>query len=225
MAFGSDMINFNVYDYAIGFDPLEYDGRYIQYPLCYVSEETMKFVLEKHMRSAEDIMSRKKFCAMVVSSGAGYKKDRDTIFDELSKYIKVDSGGRYRNNLPDGKSVADKKAFLSDYRFSIAAENSLHDGYITEKIMDAWAAGTIPIFYGSRYSTEMFNSKAFVLADIDNLDATIEEVKHINEDEDAYLKMQREPVFVEGSKWDPTVKKAELENFLVSISSIIIFFI
>ena len=97
----------------------------------------MQSVITKHMRSEEDIMSHKKFCAMVVSSGAGHKNDRDTLFDALSEYKKVDSGGKYRNNLPDGKGVADKNAFLSDYRFSIAAENSLHNGYITEKIMDA----------------------------------------------------------------------------------------
>ena len=64
---------------------------------------------------------------------------------------------------------------------------------------------------------EMFNPKAYVLADIDNLDKTIDEVRRINEDDDAYLKMQREPVFIEGSKWHPDVKKAELEAFLVGI--------
>ena len=35
--------------------------------------------------------------------------------------------------------------FLSSYKFSIEMENSNGDGYISEKIIDSFISGTIPI--------------------------------------------------------------------------------
>lgn len=45
--------------------------------------------------------------------------------------------------------VANKYATLSSYKFSLCVENIALDGYITEKIIDALAAGSIPIYYGA----------------------------------------------------------------------------
>lgn len=43
-----------------------------------------------------------------------------------------------------------KKDVLKNYKFSICFENSKnYPGYITEKIFDCFAAGTIPIYYGA----------------------------------------------------------------------------
>lgn len=209
--------DFNVYDYAIGFDPIVYENRYIQYPLCYVADETMELLLKKHERNIEDILSRKKFCAMVVSSGGGYKNKRDEIYDKLSGYKIVDSGGGYRNNLQDGKAVDDKLEFLKNYKFSLATENSVYPGYVTEKIVDAWAAGTIPIYFGDRSSVRMFNPSSFVLVDGNNIENAIKRVIEIDSNEDEYIKMQQSPVFIFGSGWEPSIKRQELEDFLVNI--------
>ena len=55
-------------------------------------------------------------------------------------------GGKCYKNI-HGK-VRNKIKFLSKYKFSIAMENSRGDGYLSEKIVDSFRAGTIPIYYG-----------------------------------------------------------------------------
>ena len=52
-------------------------------------------------------------------------------------------GGRYNNNVG---IIKNKILFLSNYKFSIAMENSEGDGYLSEKIIDSFEAGTIPIY-------------------------------------------------------------------------------
>ena len=42
-------------------------------------------------------------------------------------------------------------------------ENSEGDGYISEKILDAFMAGTIPIYYGDYTLDEYINPKALIL--------------------------------------------------------------
>ena len=42
-------------------------------------------------------------------------------------------------------------------------ENSEGDGYISEKIVDAFLAGTIPIYYGDYMIDEFINPKTYIL--------------------------------------------------------------
>ena len=70
-------------------------------------------------------------------------------------------GGQFNNNI--NKSVINKKQFLSSYKFSIAMENSEGDGYISEKIVDSFISGTIPIYYGDYMIDEYINPKSFIL--------------------------------------------------------------
>ena len=51
-------------------------------------------------------------------------------------------GGRCYNNMLG--RIIDKIEFFEEYKFSIAMENSEGGGYISEKIVDSFRAGTIP---------------------------------------------------------------------------------
>ena len=42
-------------------------------------------------------------------------------------------------------------------------ENSEGDGYISEKIVDSFLAGTIPIYYGDYMVDEYINPKTYIL--------------------------------------------------------------
>ena len=86
---------------------------------------------------------RKKFCAAVYTNCiAKFRKD---FIKKLNNYKKIDMGGRCVNSIHG--AVKDKINFLSEYKFSFAMENSEGNGYITEKIVDSFKAGTIPIYY------------------------------------------------------------------------------
>jgi len=85
-----------------------------------------------------------KFCAFVVSNPLC--NARNDFFRRLSRYKPVDSGGKVLNTL--GHRVADKRAFLADYKFTIAFENESHPGYTTEKIVEPMLVDSIPIYWG-----------------------------------------------------------------------------
>ncbi len=56
---------------------------------------------------------------------------------------------------------------LKDYHFSIAIENCQKNFYFTEKLLDCFLTGTIPVYYGCPYIGNYFNNDGVVF--IDNL--------------------------------------------------------
>ena len=176
--------DFNVCDYAVGFEWLTLGDRYLRLPNNYCTrlyaEGTL--LMEKHEIPANP--EKREFCSFVVSN-ADANPIRQQFFEKLSDYKKVDSGGRFMNNV--GGPVADKIDFHRQHKFVIAFENSSHSGYTTEKIVDAFAAGSIPIYWGDPDVTRVFNPKAFI--EVRSVEEAIERVKQLDQDDTAYLQM------------------------------------
>jgi hypothetical protein len=61
-----------------------------------------------------------------------------------------------------GHKLNMKSGALNDYRFSIEIENSYLDNYFTEKLLDCFATGTIPIYWGCPNVGEHFNSEGII---------------------------------------------------------------
>jgi len=59
---------------------------------------------------------------------------------------------------------------IIDYMFSVAIENSKYDDYFTEKILDCFASGTIPIYYGTDNISNYFNLNGIIKLDDLNFD-------------------------------------------------------
>tara|TARA_R110000868_G_scaffold405811_1_gene685636 strand:+ start:2479 stop:3327 length:849 start_codon:yes stop_codon:yes gene_type:complete len=58
-----------------------------------------------------------------------------------------------------------KEDVLNDYYFSIVIENGKYSTYYTEKIMDCFATGTIPIYYGAPDIDAIFNKDGIIILD------------------------------------------------------------
>jgi hypothetical protein len=54
---------------------------------------------------------------------------------------------------------------VKDYAFSVVVENIKEGYYFTEKIIDCFLSGCIPIYYGSKYIQNFFNSNGFLIFD------------------------------------------------------------
>lgn len=209
--------DFNVYDYAIAFDDIIFGDRYLRYPLCITYEEQMKKAMLKHTYSDDFYLSKEGFCNQVISNSSG-DKIRDEIFDALSQYREVASGGKYRNNMPDGKRVDSKEDFQKKFRFSLAIENSSFPGYVTEKIIDAFAAGTIPIYWGDKDIAKCFNPESFIdLSSCKDVNEMVEKVKAVDMDEQAYMNMMKAPAIRENDGMYKMMKKEYLSEFLYHI--------
>jgi len=85
-----------------------------------------------------------------------------------------------------GYSTIDRKIEgLKDYRFSIVIENCKRDYWFTEKLIDCFTTGTIPIYWGCPSIGDFFNTKGMICFD------KIEEIEDIltSCNKDLYEKM------------------------------------
>lgn len=186
--------------YAITFDHLDID-QHFRMPLWVLNIhylQTRIFPGEPISRRYQVPFKDKKFCGFVQANPHCDK--RNQLFDIISRYQVIDSAGPWKNNvgfiLPRGEDgVLKKMEWLSDYKFSLAAENSQHPGYCTEKILEAYLAGTIPIYWGSPTVSMDFNPKAFVnWHDFKDDGKFLEWIKMINENKDLYDAIYNEPL-------------------------------
>lgn len=77
--------------------------------------------------------------------------------------------------------VPRKERALDDYMFSVAIENGSYATYFTEKILDCFATGTIPIYRGAPDVGEHFDPNGILEIDVDgsfDFDALGEELYH-----------------------------------------------
>merc|ERR1719487_1799906 len=69
------------------------------------------------------------------------------------------TGGRQEADYMD-----DAVALLEPFRFAMAFENANVSGYVTEKIVNAFLAGAVPIYWGHPDVFKVFNARSFVYA-------------------------------------------------------------
>jgi hypothetical protein len=82
------------------------------------------------------------------------------------------------------KFCQNKELVLRDYKFSICFENTAMPGYITEKIIDCFISGVIPIYLGAPDITKDIPKKAFIdIRDFTTLEELNEHIKSINDTE------------------------------------------
>ncbi|KAF4705996.1 Alpha (1,3) fucosyltransferase [Perkinsus olseni] len=98
---------------------------------------------------------------------------------------------RYGSNFYD-----DAVEIYTPYKFVIAMENRMVPGYVTEKIVNAFLAGAIPIYYGDSAVDSLFNRESFIdLADFEDFRSAAEFVVSLNFNESAALRFVETSVF------------------------------
>lgn len=186
--------DFNVFDYAIGFDNIQFDDRYVRIPL-YVFYDSYQRMLIENKVIDKDTACKRNFCSFVVSNARNADPIRDHFFKLLCTYKKVDSAGRHLNNIGGGY-LKDKLEFISHYKFNIAFENCSSNGYTTEKIMEPMSVGTIPIYWGNPVIGDDFNKDSFIcLSDYDSVEDCIEYIKKLDNDDELYYEKLCQPWF------------------------------
>lgn len=184
----------NEADYAIGQSHINYLDRCFKFPIFLWIINDFKDIREKVLKSP----IRNKFCAAVITNNKTTDGFRMKFINELEKYKSIDMGGKYKNNV--GGPVKNKKQFLTSYKFSISIENSEGDGYLTEKIVDSFYSGTIPIFYGDYMLDEYINPKTYILIKGEkDIKEKIEYIKKIDNDDKIYKDILKENVLIDNN--------------------------
>ena len=190
-----------VCDYAITFDH-NYQPWHYRLPLYIIYLWALKHVhktkYDKNYIIKPDIEKKYDFCSFVVKNGA--PTERKEFFEKLSEYKKIDSGGPvFKNIIGNLMTEEDKIKFLSTRKFNLCFESYSYPGYATEKILHAFLAGTVPIYWGSETIETDFNPRAMInVHNFSDFDKAIDYIKMIDEDDDRYNYMVNQPKFTNG---------------------------
>lgn len=172
----------------------------------------------KEKNTDEILRSKKYYCSVVQASN---NARRDKLFTLISKKHWIKSSGPWRPTVKDSEALnhhkyhnysnkeymgkidglvyRDKVNFFKDCYYNIAIQYTNTDYLIQEKIIHAFAANTIPIFYGNKYILkEEFNPEAFI--NLHQFSESFEDaVKYIDDVYHNYSKLRKyysEPIFV-----------------------------
>lgn len=176
--------DFNACDYGIGFDFLSFEDRYLRFPLYLIYPGYAGLTATRDI-NPEALLNRR-FCNFVYSNSTFADPIREEFFKKLSQYKPIDSGGKHLNNI--GYRVSDKLEFISNYKFTIAFENSSAPGYTTEKIMEPMRVLSLPIYWGNPCVHRDFNELSFInCMRLKSIDRMVEEVIRLDSDDAQYL--------------------------------------
>jgi hypothetical protein len=147
----------------------------------------------------------RRFCVAVVSNR--HCDVRNRFLTRLAGRGGFDSCGRWMNNAGflapfDVGAFGDRLyPFLAQYQFAISFENSRQSHYLTEKLANAYAAGTVPLYWGAPEAPAWLNRQAFLQLEDESdagMEAFVDRVETLAADRRAYAATFEQPLLVGG---------------------------
>jgi len=149
--------------------------------------------------TTNNIYMRPKIAAYITNYAATHRAamfkalkalDTNNLVDSLGKSDRTVSHNIYSPHWKDLPEI------YKDYKFVFTMENINEEGYITEKIMNAYRAGAIPIYWGTDYVKRIFNPESFVyVLDYKSYEDCAEHIMELANNPAKLLKMQRAAKF------------------------------
>lgn len=195
--------DFNIFDYAVSFDSDLMNGdRYAQLPPPFIFFRGFFYTtvnpIDSIAKAERELHAKKGFCNFLYSNWNAHP-NRDKLFYLLSSYKHVDSLGKHLNNVGNkptgfGGHVRECIPLKKPYKFSIASENAVFNGYTSEKILTSLGANTVPVYWGNPKIILDVNPQAFINCfDYDSFDDVLEKVKEIDNNDKLWCEMISQP--------------------------------
>lgn len=192
----------DTYDYAFGFAE---DAKTYRLPLwvLYInwfnapypslSGSSPHFLIQPQSLFTPRTSVANRFCSFVFNNPTA---ERVRFLDQLNRYRSVDCGGTLGNtSLPLRGDEHTKLRFLRDRKFSIAFESKDQTGYVTEKLLHALIAPSVPIYWGTDMVSQDFNPASFIDARGQSLDALSDYVAYVDNCDQTYNAYMNASIF------------------------------
>lgn len=192
--------DFSGCDFAMTFSHDEDPARHVRIP-NYVSRLAQQGIdLMPFLKARTDaevdalVASKRAFCAYIQKKGVPI---REQFVRALGGYKHVDCLGPHLNNAGFLLPMDEKHTRLRDYKFTVAFENSSSPGYVTEKAIDAYVGGSVPLYWGDPQVGRMLNPASMLVmqGDSGSIDEFVRRVADVDRDEDVYRALLKEPLF------------------------------
>ncbi len=139
---------------------------------------------------------RPRFCNFIYGHATSIRTE---FFLRLNEARHVDSRGRVLANGPRAIGLEGKMRVLEQSQFTIAFENQVAPGYVTEKLVEPLLAGSIPIYWGAAEARSDFNPGAFIFADDHGgIDDLVRHVLRVADSAEARTALMSAPPFRDG---------------------------
>ncbi|MEM9423823.1 MAG: glycosyltransferase family 10 [Spirochaetota bacterium] len=187
--------DYNLFDYCLAYWDANFSHLFAEryFPFIHFDKRQASF-LDHIMRPQPVPHIKEKFCNFLYSHPG--VPERKSLFDALSAYKRVDALGLYLNNTLQGINhnpeswCEDSIELKRPYKFSIACENTMVQGYATEKIWTSFVARTVPIYWGDPHIERCYNPQSFVNCHrYANFREVMARVQEIDQDDRLWLEM------------------------------------
>jgi len=179
--------NLRKYDFAISFDYLE-DERHFRLPLWALYTDYAgknRFIESRDDQIDISIFHESRQVPLPLEPTAlsvfmgNPTPERLQFIEKSNSFFQISGYGNYFK-----KAVPSKLKYQGEFRFNLCFENSIFPGYHTEKLLQAYAMGSVPLYFGHPTVLKDFNPEAFInLADFDSMDSFIEFVSRLSDEE------------------------------------------
>ena len=114
---------------------------------------------------------------------------RRIIYNILSNYGNIFCPGNFNNNTKKiGQLQQEKINYISKSIYNICPENSIYEGYTTEKIFQAFEAGTIPLYWGHDLpEKEILNQNKYCFCNVDDNNILKQQIQGVVLNKDKYI--------------------------------------
>ena len=216
--------DFNECDYAISSHYLTLGQRHCRIPFYVFNKEYQ--ILTNSQRFMHDNPLNRQFCSAIISNNLNADPQREALFRKIHDKKQICSVGKcfntagftlqqrpeFAENLDTKFTNPQKIAFMSQFKFGLALENSRVEGYCTEKITDAFAAGCVPIYWGDPRVHDEFNENSFIdVSRFHSIDEAVEYILEVDKNDDLYMSMLQQSQIVKNCSYID-----QLKEFLVN---------
>jgi hypothetical protein len=153
------------YDCVLGFE--ETGGKFVKCPLYILFLLSNPVIISQitGTRTGPNSSTIPPNIASVILSNV-HGDERLAFMSHLEKKMPVKYGGKYKNNIGRVVSGQFNSPEMTDFyrggKFAITMENGDRPYYITEKIVNGFRSGVIPVYWGTSKISEYFNPRRFL---------------------------------------------------------------
>lgn len=154
-------VDFEIYDYVISHYRIS-SSQHIWMPNYLRKHGLNVFSKVNELYDNNCRLAKPKTVQFCYSNESCQKRNNDLHL--LQSMIHVDCGGKLFNNM-EGYLPRDTKLYisaLSEYQFIMTYENSSFPGYTTEKLVEAYMAGSVPIYWGDPLVNDIWDENTMI---------------------------------------------------------------
>ena len=200
--YNNEQLLLDTFDLIVGFKETNREKKHIRFPLWLMYYKYYNYNLDDNLihyieNKYKENKSKTKSIFATLVARHDREEQRSKICNEIENYNKTNSNssnkimypGIFRNNTNTiGSRTEDKINYILQGKYNICPENSAFEGYFTEKLFQAFEAGTIPLYWAIDLPEKgLINENKYCFCNVNNFTELKEQINKAMTNTDYYL--------------------------------------